>query len=107
MLKDNFMLPENNLYTVYTLYFFICVCLYTAFYLFWGRFYNRLRGNQASLFSFMHIFSYLLFPFLRRPLSIYVNNTYIYTRCKFLLKKTILKKIKTQKLMTKMIIIIF
>jgi hypothetical protein len=101
MLKDNFMLPENNLYTIYTLYFFTCVCLYTAFYLFCGRFYNRLRGNQASLFSFMYIFSYLLFPFLRRPFSIYVNNTYIYTRCKFLLKKTILEKIKTQELMTK------
>jgi len=92
MLKDNFMLPENNLYTIYTLYFFICACLYTASYLPYGRFYNRLHGNQASLFSFMYIFSYLLFPFLRRPFSIYANNTYIYTRCKFLLRKNNTKK---------------
>ena len=61
---------ENNLYTQETFLIFFWCCVYTASFLPYGRFYNRLNGNFGSLMSFMYIFSYLTFPFLRTPYTI-------------------------------------
>jgi len=58
---------ENNLYTQETLGIFFFCCLYTTSFLPYGRFYNRVGGNMGSLMSFMYIFAYLTFPFLRKP----------------------------------------
>jgi len=58
---------ENNLYTQETFGLFFFCCLYTTSFLPYGRFYNRVGGNTGSLMSFMYIFSYLTFPFLRKP----------------------------------------
>jgi len=58
---------ENNLYTQLTFCCFFYACLYTVSFLPYGRFYQRLGGNPTSLQSFFFIFSYLTFPFLRKP----------------------------------------
>jgi len=58
---------ENNLYTQLTFCCFFYACLYTASFLPYGRFYNRIGGNPTSLHAFMFIFAYLTFPFLRKP----------------------------------------
>jgi quinol-cytochrome oxidoreductase complex cytochrome b subunit len=67
---NSYVLPENNMYTMYTLYFFVMSCLYTTTYLPYGRFYNRINGNQSSIMHFMYIFSYLQFTFLRTPFTL-------------------------------------
>jgi len=61
---------ENNLYTQLTCLLFMHACLYTTSFLPYGRFYNRIHGNFASLMSFMYVFSYLAFPFLRKPYTL-------------------------------------
>ncbi len=70
ILVNNYVLPENSLYTQQTLYLFFCACLYTTSFLPYGRFYNRVYGNHGTLFSYMYIFSYLLFPVLRKPYTL-------------------------------------
>ena len=84
ILVNNYILPENNLYTQLTLYYFIMACLYTTSFLPYGRFYNRINGNHGSLISYMYIFSYLLFPFLRKPYSLEASKTDLFVKFKFL-----------------------
>jgi len=61
---------ENNAYTAQTFTMFVICCFYTITFLPYGRFYNRLGGNYGSLYCFFYIFSYLTFPFLRKPYSL-------------------------------------
>ena len=53
---------QQLLYT----WFFMCA-LYTTSFLPYGRFYNRLGGNIAMLYSYMFVFIYLSCPWLRHP----------------------------------------
>ena len=71
---------ENNLYTQETFALFFFCCLYTTSFLPYGRFYNRLGGNFGSLMSFMYIFSYLTFPFLRKPYSLETVKLFYFIR---------------------------
>lgn len=58
---------EHNVYTQETFCCFFFACLYTTSFLPYGRYYNQVGGNEASLNSFMYIFCYLTFPCLRKP----------------------------------------
>lgn len=66
-------LYKQMLYT-----WFIMCALYTTSFLPYGRFYNRLGGNIAMLYSYMFVFVYLSFPPFRNPswlrLSNYISN---------------------------------
>lgn len=59
---------ESNMYhqTMYSL--FIMCCLYTTSFLPYGRFFQRIGGNWGFVFSYMYIFCYLAFSWLRRPI---------------------------------------
>lgn len=68
--SNSYVLPENNMYTMFSFYFFVMSCLYTTTYLPYGRFYNRINGNYSSQMHFMYIFSYLQFSFFRKPFTL-------------------------------------
>jgi hypothetical protein len=58
--------------------------LYTASFLPYGRFYNRLGGNVGMLGAYMFVFLYLAFPIFRRPIlleyilySVYIKTNFI------------------------------
>jgi len=74
------MLPESNLYTIYTFYFFVMSCLCTTTYLPYGRFYNRIRGNHGSLIHYGYIFAYLQYPMLRRPYTLESIKTWLFAK---------------------------
>ena len=78
VLSNNFVLVEHNLYNQLTFYCFFMACLYKTSLLPYGRFYNRIYGNNGTLFSYMYIFSYLTFPFLRKPYTIESLRVYIF-----------------------------
>ena len=80
VLVNNYVLSENNLYTIYTFYFFVMSCLYTTTYLPYGRFYNRIHGNHASLIHYGYIFAYLQYPMLRRPYTLESIKTWLFTK---------------------------
>lgn len=71
---------ENTLYTQQTYALFVMCCLYTTSFLPYGRFYNRLGGNLGSLLSFLYVFSYLTFSFLRKPFTLDLIKIFYYTR---------------------------
>jgi len=70
ILVNNYVLLKNNFYSMYTFYFFIMSCLHTTTYLPYGRFYNKIHGNHASLIHYEYIFAYLQFPALRGPYTL-------------------------------------
>jgi len=59
-------------------------CLYTASFLPYGRFYNRLGGNVGSLGAFMYVFSYLTFPFLRKPFTLESVKLFYFVKINYL-----------------------
>ena len=65
--KSNWSLYNPNLHFYWELSFgvFIISILYTMSFLPYGRFYNKIGGNVALLFSYFYIFSYLTFVNLR------------------------------------------
>jgi hypothetical protein len=56
---------------------------YTASFLPYGRFYNRLGGNIGMLGAYMFVFFYLAFPIFRRPLLLEYTLYSIYNRTNF------------------------
>jgi len=84
ILANNYVLVDNNLYTMTTFYFFVMACLYTTSFLPYGRFYNRVRGNNGSLLAYFYIFSYLLFPFLRKPYTVELVTLHMFKKAKWL-----------------------
>lgn len=54
---------------------FILAILYSLSFLPYGRFYNKLGGNFGLLFSYLYIFGFLLFMFIRNS---WVLNNYKY-----------------------------
>lgn len=51
----NIVLPESNLIIIFTTTAFSLSIFYAASYLPYGKFYNRLGGNPATLASFLAI----------------------------------------------------
>jgi len=56
---------------------FLMCALYTTSFLPYGKFYNRLGGNVAMLYSYMFVYIYLSCPALRNPQWLYLVNTRI------------------------------
>lgn len=63
--NNEFDVFKNNLYI-----FFYMACIYTTAFLPYGKFFNRLYGNEASLLAYLFIFSFLIFNF-------FINNTFM------------------------------
>jgi len=55
-----------NFFYQFTFTLFVLACLCAASFLPYGRFYNRLGGNIGMLCSYIYLFMYLTFNFLRR-----------------------------------------
>nr|YP_010632219.1 cytochrome b [Cryptocaryon irritans]WBP62335.1 cytochrome b [Cryptocaryon irritans] len=95
-------LEKNNLHVTdysnqeLSLYFLICYviflscCLYTTSFLPYGRFYNRLGGNNGMLFAYLYIFIYLSFYIFRRPYFLEFYSFFLYYKVDYL--KNFLKK---------------
>jgi len=64
--KNTSIFIQINFLYQFTFALFIMACLCGASFLPYGRFYNRLGGNIGMLGSYIYIFSYLAFNFLRR-----------------------------------------
>jgi len=63
-----FINVETNFFYQFTYTLFIMCALYTGSFLPYGRFYNRLGGNEGMLFSYLYVCFYLTFSFFRKPL---------------------------------------
>lgn len=57
---------EDNVIHQIGFWLFLCSCLYITSYLPYGRFYNKINGNCATLISFLYIFLYLGSPLFRK-----------------------------------------
>lgn len=75
---------EYNLFFQFTYTVFIVCGFYTSSFLPYGRFYNRLGGNNAMLISYMYLMVYLTFSSLRRPYFLDFFNTTITKNSKIL-----------------------
>lgn len=64
--KNTSIFIQINFFYQLTFALFIMACLCAASFLPYGRFYNRLGGNVGMLGSYIYIFMYLTFNFLRR-----------------------------------------
>lgn len=81
-----YLLTKNtDFYILHIIFFsiFVLCVLYTFSMLPYGRFYNQINGNFGLMFSYLYIFSYLIFDFLHYPrLLSYIfsdsDRTYIY-----------------------------
>ena len=91
---SNYFNLEMNLYHQFTFCFYVGCSIYCSSFLPYGRFYNRLGGNIGLLISFMYMFSYLGFSFLRRPVFLELFFYFLYLRINFLKNIIVLKKIK-------------
>jgi hypothetical protein len=80
-----FNIEFNLFYQLFFGFFFMCV-LYTNTFLPYGRFYNRLGGNNGMLFSYLFVFFYLATIIFRRPIFINLYYYFIYNKIFFLQK---------------------
>ncbi len=69
-----FMNAELNIMYQFTYTLFFMCALYTSSFLPYGRFYNRLGGNEGMLFSYLYICLYLTFSSFRKPFSLTKYN---------------------------------
>ena len=58
---------DSDIFFQVTYTLFLISILYTFSYLPFGKFFNRLGGNIASLLYFVYIFTYMSTNFLRNP----------------------------------------
>jgi len=63
-----------NLYRQFMYSFFFMCALYTTSFLPYGRFYHRIGGNTAMLYSYMFVFIYLSCTSLRNPLILHIMH---------------------------------
>ena len=82
--KNTYFQPEKSLHFQLTYAVFILCCLYSASFLPYGRFYNRIGGNFAMLWSYGYIFCYLTFTNIRRPFWLDVYYYFVQNRIYFL-----------------------
>jgi len=61
---------------------------YTASFLPYGRFYNRLGGNIGMLLAYLFVFSYLAFTFFRRAIFVELLLLALYNRINFFKNST-------------------
>lgn len=66
-----------NFYRQFVYFWFFMCALYTTSFLPYGRFYHRLGGNIAMLYSYMFVFVYLSCTSLRNPVTLHLvyHNT--------------------------------
>lgn len=69
-----------NFYRQLTYSFFFMCALYTTSFLPYGRFYHRIGGNVAMLYSYMFVFIYLSCTSLRNPLALHIMQHKILNR---------------------------
>jgi hypothetical protein len=77
---------EFNLIYQLSFYFFFMCLLYTNTFLPYGRFYNRLGGNNGMLFAYFYVFFYLANTNCRRPNFINLQYYFVYNKINFLKK---------------------
>lgn len=75
---------EINLYHQFFYALFIMSCLYTASFLPYGRFYNRLGGNIGMLAAYLYVFFYLTFPSFRRVVFVELFFNQLFNKVNFL-----------------------
>ena len=63
-----------NFYRQLTYSFFFMCALYTTSFLPYGRFYHRIGGNIAMLYSYMFVFIYLSCTSLRNPTALHLMH---------------------------------
>ena len=80
-----FNLEFNLFYQFFFFFFFMCA-MYTNTFLPYGRFYNRLGGNNGMLFAYFYVFFYLATNLLRRPIFLNLYFYFIFNRINFLQK---------------------
>ncbi|HRP26115.1 hypothetical protein [Thauera sp.] len=78
-----FNLEFNLFYQLFFFFFFMCA-MYTNTFLPYGRFYNRLGGNDGMLFAYFFVFFYLATNICRRPILINSNFYFIFNKINFL-----------------------
>lgn len=79
----NMFIKNNDLYLLHIIFFtvFVLCFLYTFSMLPYGRFYNAINGNFGLMFSYLYIFSYLIFDFMYYPnllMSTFNSSTVAY-----------------------------
>lgn len=77
--------PDLNIVYQCTFFLFFASGLYTFSFLPYGRFYNRLGGNPGALGAYAFLFSYLVFTFIRRPVTLELHNSF-FSEIAFFLK---------------------
>jgi len=82
--KNNYTQPEQSLKFQITYTIFILCCLYSASFLPYGRFYNRIGGNFAMLSSYFYIFIYLSIYWVRRPIFTEYGKYFVYNKIHYL-----------------------
>jgi len=72
----SFINVELNVFYQFTYTLFVVAALYTSSFLPYGRFYNRLGGNEGMLIAYLYTCIYLTFSSFRKPfvLTQYVNT---------------------------------
>lgn len=78
MFVQPYFISEVNLMYQFTYGLFIICVFYTTSFLPYGRFYNRLEGNTGMLLSYLYVFFYLGFPFLKRNLNLSNYKSYYF-----------------------------
>lgn len=78
-----------NFYRQLVYFWFFMCALYTTSFLPYGRFYHRLGGNIAMLYSYMFVYIYLSCTPLRNPITLHLiyHNTLKKSLNLFLLSK--------------------
>lgn len=87
----NFYTLELNIFYQISYWTFVMAMLYTSSFLPYGRFYNRLGGNDIMLISYLHIIIFLTFRTIRRP------NFFNYVDAGFLQKLYVLNFMSIRK----------
>lgn len=80
----NYFNSELSLYFQFTYTIFVMSALYTASFLPYGRFYNRLGGNVGMLASYIYVLCYMTFSFLRRPIWLELYHYHLFNKVSFL-----------------------
>lgn len=73
-----FINVELNVFYQFTYTLFVVAALYTSSFLPYGRFYNRLGGNEGMLGAYLYTCIYLTFSIFRKPfiLTQYTNTLF-------------------------------
>jgi quinol-cytochrome oxidoreductase complex cytochrome b subunit len=79
-----FINVELNIFYQFTYTLFVVAALYTSSFLPYGRFYNRLGGNQGMLGAYLYVCIYLTFSSFRKPFILTQYNYAVFKNTKAL-----------------------